>query len=80
MRKLEFEMIPDGCWKYNLRNILSKKLWDFIRLDAKERTNGKCHICGRVHKRLEAHEKWKCDEENGVIILEDVFGTMSRLS
>ena len=73
MRKLEFEMIPDGCWKYNLRNILSKKLWDFIRLDAKERANGKCHICGRVHKRLEAHEKWKYDEENGVIILEDVL-------
>ena len=73
MRKLEFDMIPDGCWKYNLRNILSKRLWDFIKTDAKKRAQDKCRICGKVHKRLEAHEKWKYDEKNGVIILDDVL-------
>ena len=73
MRKLEFEMIPDGCWKYNLRNVLSPKLWNFIKKDAKERANGKCMICSRPSKRLEAHEKWDFDEKNGVIILKDVL-------
>lgn len=73
MRKLEFEMIPDGCWKYNLRNILSKKLWDFIKSDSKKRAQGKCRICGKAHNRLEAHEKWTYDEKNGVIILQDVL-------
>ena len=30
-------------------------------------------ICSRKANRLEAHEKWKYDEKNGVIILDDVL-------
>ncbi|MBQ3115559.1 MAG: HNH endonuclease [Clostridia bacterium] len=70
--KLNFELVPDGCWYSNLRTILSKKQWDFLRAEAKERAGGKCMICGRESKRLEAHERWSYDAEKGVQKLEDI--------
>ena len=71
--KLNFELVPDSCWYSNLRSILSKKQWDFIKADAKERAAGKCMICGRKTDRLDAHEKWSYDIKNGVQKLEDVL-------
>ena len=73
LEKLEFELVPDSCWYSNLRTLLSKKQWDFLRVDAKERANGKCMICGRKTNRLEAHERWSYDIENGVQKLEDIL-------
>lgn len=72
MRKLNFELVPDGCWYSNLRSLLSKKQWDFLRSDAKERSGGKCAVCGRKTNRLEAHERWSYDKQNAVQKLEDV--------
>ena len=71
--KLNFELVPDGCWYSNLRTILSKKQWDFLRNDAKERAQGKCMICGRKTNRLEAHEKWSYNEETATQKLEDII-------
>jgi len=71
--KLNFELVPDGCWKSNLRNILSKEQWDFLKADAKERSNGKCAICGRQTKALDAHEVWEYDEKKGVQKLKDII-------
>lgn len=71
-RKLEFELVPDCCWYSNLRTLLSKKQWDFLRADAKERAGGKCMICGKKVNRLEAHEQWEYDEENCVQKLKDI--------
>ena len=71
--KLNFELVPDGCWYSNLRSILSKKQWDFIRADAKQRADGKCMICGKKTDRLDAHERWSYDIKNGVQKLEDVL-------
>ena len=71
--KLNFELVPDGCWYSNLRSILSKAQWDYIRKDAKERSNGRCAICGVKHNRLEAHEQWEYDEKNRVQKLVDVI-------
>ena len=72
--KLDFEIVPTGAWKQNLRTILSKKAWDFIRNDAYDRAGGRCAICGRAVKRLEAHEKWSFDKEKRLQKLEDVLG------
>lgn len=72
-RKLNFEILPDGCWGSNLRTILSKKQWDFIKKDAKIRAQGKCVICGKKTDKFDAHERWVFDEENGVQILQDVI-------
>lgn len=71
--KLNFELVPDGCWYSNLRSELPKKLWDIVRKDAYARANGKCMICGRPAKRLEAHEKWSYDEKTAMQKLEDVI-------
>jgi hypothetical protein len=71
-RKLNFEFIPDGTWYYNLRSILSKKQWDFLRSEAKQRFNNRCAICGKTNCRLEAHERWDYDLENGIQVLKDV--------
>lgn len=73
MIKLDFELVPDGCWYSNLRTILSKKQWDFLRADAKQRSGGKCAICGAKTNRLEAHERWSYDEQNCVQKLEDII-------
>jgi len=70
--KLNFELIPDSCWYSNLRTILQPKMWDIVRRDAYERANGKCMICGKPCRRLEAHERWSYDEKKGVQKLEDV--------
>ncbi len=70
--KLNFELVPDGCWKSNLRTLISKQAWDYLRKDAKERAGGKCMICGKKTNRLEAHERWSYDEIKGVQKLEDI--------
>ena len=70
--KLNFELVPDACWYSNLRSILSKKQWDFLKDFAKEQSGGKCAICGKKSSRLHAHERWSYDEENFVQKLEDV--------
>ena len=71
--KLNFELVPDGCWYSNLRSLLSKAQWDYIRADARERAGDKCAICGRKTARLEAHERWSYDQEKRVHKLEDVI-------
>ena len=71
--KLKIELIPDGCWGSNLRAILSKKQWDFLRSDAKIRSGGKCSICGRKSNRLHAHERWSFDVDKKIQKLEDVI-------
>ena len=71
--KLNFQLVPDGCWKSNLRNILSKKAWDFLKADAKERAGGRCAICGNQTKFLDAHEVWEYDDKNGVQKLTDII-------
>lgn len=70
--KLNFELVPDSCWYSNLRSILSKAQWDYIKKDARERANGRCMICGKKSNRLETHEQWEYDEENCVQKLSDI--------
>lgn len=72
-RKLNFEIIPDGCWYYNLRSILSREQWDFIKKDAKSRALGKCSVCGKKTNALDAHEQWSYDEKKGIQKLENVI-------
>ena len=71
--KLEFELVPDGCWYSNLRSLLKPSQWDMLRKDAYNRANGKCMICSSPTKRLEAHERWYYDEEKVVQKLVDII-------
>ncbi len=72
MYKLNFELVPDCCWKYNLRTVLSSRLWDFLKKDARQRAGGKCMICGKKTSQLEAHERWSYDSVKRVQKLEDI--------
>lgn len=71
--KLNFEMVPDGCWYSNLRSLISPRQWDAVRKKAYARAGGRCMICGAPSKRLEAHERWEYDEENAVQRLKDII-------
>lgn len=71
--KLNFELVPDGCWGSNLRNILSKAEWDFLRKYAIKKSQGKCAICGKKMSRLHAHERWSYDTKGGIQKLEDII-------
>ena len=71
--KLNFEIVPTGAWNNNLRTVMSKQAWDFIRKDAYARANGRCSICGRAVKRLEAHERWSYNKQTSTQKLEDVI-------
>lgn len=65
-RRLNFELVPDGCWKSNLHEILPPKAWAFVKKTVKNKANGKCMICGKKTAALDAHEKWCYDIDNGV--------------
>lgn len=71
--KLNFELVPDGCWYSNLRSNLPKEVWDVIRKKAYARAGGKCMICGAPATRLEAHERWRYDDESKVQSLADII-------
>lgn len=71
--KLNFELVPDGCWYSNLRSILSKRQWDFLKSEARERAGGKCMICGKKTDKLDAHERWSYDAEKQMQKLEDII-------
>lgn len=70
--KLNFELVPDGCWYSNLRSALPKEAWDKIRKKAYARAGGKCMICGAPSARLEAHEQWEYDDENNIQKLKNI--------
>ena len=71
--KLNFELVPDGCWGSNLRSILTKEQWDFLRKDAVGRSDGKCAICGKKTNRLDAHERWEYDIKEATQKLTDII-------
>ena len=70
--KLDFELVPDSVWNSNLRTILKPSMWDVVRRDAYARANGRCMICNRPAKRLEAHERWEYDIDTCTQKLVDV--------
>mgnify|MGYP003571325081 CR=1 FL=1 len=72
-RKLKFELVPDSCWYSNIRTILPKKVWEYIKKDVKSRANGRCEICGKQTSLLDAHEVWSYDVKSATQKLENVI-------
>ena len=70
--RLNFQLVPDGCWYTNLRSALPKEVWDRLRRAAYARAGGRCSICG-AKGRLEAHEVWSYDDKNHIQKLEDII-------
>ena len=69
--KLTFELVPEECWRANLRALLTQTEWDIVRKDAYKRSGYRCSKCG-AKGRLEAHEVWRYDDEKALQKLENV--------
>ena len=70
--KLNFQLVPDGCWYTNLRSALPKEVWDRLRRAAYARAGGRCSICGKPG-RLEAHEVWSYDDKKHIQKLKNII-------
>ncbi len=70
--RLQFQLVPDGCWYTNLRSALPPPVWDRLRRAAYARAGHRCAICGKTGK-LEAHEVWDYDDERHIQSLRDVI-------
>lgn len=71
---LTIELVPKTAWYQNLRELLSKKEWDFIRKMVYRRANYRCEICGGVGQNhpVEAHEEWDYDWKTKVQSLRQI--------
>lgn len=63
--KLTIELVPSTCWSKNLRNLVTKQVWDNIRKKAYRKFDHKCGICG-VEDRLNCHEVWEYDDDRHI--------------
>jgi len=63
--KLSIELVPETVWCKNLRNNVSKSVWDTIRFNCYNKYQNKCRICGK-DGRLDCHEIWAYDDEKHI--------------
>lgn len=63
--KLTIELVPETSWCNNIRNTVSKSVWDHIRKKAYSEYHNKCGICG-VSGQLSCHEIWDYDDTTHV--------------
>ena len=66
--KLTIELVPQGQWGANLRSVLPKRDWDFLRKKQYQAANHCCEVCGGKGPKwpVECHEIWKYDDEGKV--------------
>jgi hypothetical protein len=60
--KLTIELVPETCFYKNLRSVLPKRLWDYLRKGTYAKAGNRCEICGG-DSRLECHEIFSYDDE-----------------
>ena len=63
--RLSIELVPSTSWFNNVRAILSKKQWDYIRFQVASKAYNLCEICGGVGPKhpVECHEIWSFDNK-----------------
>jgi hypothetical protein len=66
--RLTIELVPSTCWFTNVRDRVSRRDWDRIRLQAYERAGRRCEACGGRGSQhpVECHEVWDYDETTAV--------------
>lgn len=63
--KLTIELVPQTTWYSNLRNSVSKDVWNRIRKGCYRKAGYRCEICGGKG-RLNCHEVWEFDNSRNV--------------
>jgi len=61
---LKIELVPETSWYKNLRNSVSREVWDKIRYQTYREAGYKCSICGHNKDTLYCHEVWEYDDDN----------------
>jgi len=63
--KLTIELVPSTSWFNNVRAVVSKKQWDYIKSQVASKAYYVCEICGGVGDKhpVECHEVWSYDNK-----------------
>lgn len=63
---LTIELVPSTSWLNNVRAILTKSQWDFLKSKVAAAAYNCCEICGGVGPKhpVECHEIWSYDSKN----------------
>jgi len=61
--KLTIELVPSTSWFNNLRNQMSRKDWDTLRMTTYSKYNHCCGICNDHPKMLHCHELWDYNDK-----------------
>lgn len=63
--KLTIELVPRTSWFKNLRSMVEKKKWDFLRRRTYRQADYKCEICGGKGPKhpVECHERWDYNDK-----------------
>lgn len=70
--KLSIELVPSTSWFNNVRAVVTKKRWDYIKSQVSSKAYEVCEICGGTGKKhpVECHEVWSYDNKTSVQKLE----------
>ena len=73
--KLTIELIPSTSWFNNVRAVVSKKQWDYLKSQVFSKAYHTCEICGGVGPKhpVECHEIWSFDNKKLVQKLEGMI-------
>lgn len=65
VKLLTVELVPQSCWFSNVRDHVSKDIWDRLRKATYKQSNYRCEICGGRGKQhpVECHEIWHYDDK-----------------
>ena len=74
--KLTLDLVPSSCWYNNVRAVLTKNQWDFVRSQVSDRAYNICEICGDVGPKhaVECHEIW---DYNDKILVQKLIGLIA---
>lgn len=73
--RLTIELVPSTSWFNNVRAIVSKKQWDYLKSQVASKAYNLCEICGGVGPKhpVECHEIWSFDNKKLVRKLEGMI-------
>lgn len=68
--KLEIELVPSTVWHSSLYRLLSRKVWNKIRIEIIRENGRKCQVCGETEGIMNLHELWRYDDGKHIQKLE----------
>jgi len=69
--RLTVELVPHTCWFSNVRDHVSREIWDRLRKATYRQAGNVCEICGGRGSRwpVECHEIWHYDDKKHIQML-----------